>query len=52
MRFFTDPATLAIEAVDAARSGYLGGLGMPIMFSWFVGGLLAAGSRGLLEKYR
>ena len=40
-RFFTDPATLAIEAVDPAKSVYLGGLGMPIMFSWIFGGLLA-----------
>ena len=50
MRFFTDPATLAIEAVDAAKSGYLGGLGMPIMFSWFVGGLLAACVAWLVGK--
>jgi branched-chain amino acid transport system permease protein len=50
MRFFTDPATLAIEAVDAAKSGYLGGLGMPIMFSWFVGGLLAASVAWLVGK--
>ena len=42
MRFFAGPAILAIEAVDAAKSGYLGGLGMPIMLSWIVGGLLAA----------
>ena len=50
MRFFTDPATFAIEAVDAARSGYLGGLGMPIMFSWIVGGLLAAGVAWVMGK--
>ncbi len=50
MRFFTDPATLAIEAVDAAKSGYLGGLGMPIMFSWIVGGLLAAGVAWVIGK--
>ena len=36
------PATAAIEAVDAARAGYLGGLGLPVWFSWVVGGLLAA----------
>ena len=50
MRFFTDPATFAIEAVDSARSGYLGGLGMPIMFSWIVGGLLAAGVAWVIGK--
>ena len=37
------PATAAIEAVDAASAGYLGGLGLPVVLSWGVGGLLAAG---------
>ncbi len=36
------PATAAIEAVDAASAGYLGGLGLPVALSWGVGGLLAA----------
>ena len=36
------PATAAIEAVDAASLGYLGGLGLPVALSWGVGGLLAA----------
>ncbi|HQU69036.1 MAG TPA: branched-chain amino acid ABC transporter permease [Albidovulum sp.] len=36
------PATAAIEAVDAASAGYLGSLGLPVVLSWVVGGLLAA----------
>ena len=31
-----------IEAVDPAKTGFLGGLGLPIIFSWIVGGLFAA----------
>ncbi|MDQ1902127.1 branched-chain amino acid ABC transporter permease [Paracoccus sp. WLY502] len=36
------PATAAIEAVDAASAGYLGGLGLPVVLAWAIGGLLAA----------
>lgn len=36
------PATAAIEAVDPALSGYVGGLGLPVLLSWPVGGLFAA----------
>lgn len=35
------PATAAIEAVDAASAGYLGGLGLPVALSWLVGGVFA-----------
>ena len=41
-RRFFDPAVEAIEAVNPTISGYLGGLGLPIMVSWVVGGGLAA----------
>jgi len=40
----------AIEAVDAAKYGYLGGLGLPIIFSWLVGGLFAATAAWLVGK--
>ncbi|MCY4543471.1 MAG: branched-chain amino acid ABC transporter permease [Rhodobacteraceae bacterium] len=40
-RHFFDPATLAIEKVDPAATGFLGGLGLPIIVSWLLGGLLA-----------
>ena len=36
------PAVRAIEAVDPTTTGYLGGLGLPIVLSWLVGGAFAA----------
>ncbi|WP_116131698.1 branched-chain amino acid ABC transporter permease [Tropicimonas sp. IMCC34043] len=41
-RWAFDPARDAIEAIDPASTGYLGGLGLPILIAWPVGGLLAA----------
>ncbi len=41
-KVFFDPAVEQIEAVDSSTSGYLGGLGLPILLSWPVGGLFAA----------
>ncbi|MBK5934138.1 amino acid/amide ABC transporter membrane protein 2 (HAAT family) [Rhodovulum imhoffii] len=45
-----DPAVQAIEAIDPAATGYLGGLGLPVMLGWAVGGLLAAGAAWLIGK--
>ncbi len=45
-----DPAVQAIEAVDPAATGYLGGLGLPIVISWPIGGLLAAGAAWIIGK--
>ena len=42
MRMIIDPEVSAIEAIDPARAGFLGGAGMPIIFSWAVGGVFAA----------
>jgi branched-chain amino acid transport system permease protein len=50
MRLFLDPASDAIEAVNPAAAGYLGGLGLPILISWGVGGLFAAGAAYLVGK--
>jgi branched-chain amino acid transport system permease protein len=50
MRAIIDPAVEAIEAVDVTTSGFLGGLGMPIIFSWLVGGLFAAGAAWIVGK--
>ena len=50
MRIFLDPASRAIEAVNPAAAGYLGGLGLPIVLSWGVGGLFAAGAAYLVGK--
>ncbi len=49
-RSFFDPAVAAIEGYDSAATGFLGGLGLPIIFSWIVGGLLAAGAAWLIGK--
>ncbi|WP_421854022.1 branched-chain amino acid ABC transporter permease [Oricola sp.] len=46
---FTD-AVIAVEAVDPAKTGFIGGLGMPIVFSWVVGGIFAAAIAWLIGK--
>ena len=50
LRYFYDPAAAAIEAVNPARHGYLGGLGLPVILSWVVGGLFAAGAAWLVGR--
>lgn len=50
IRYFYDPAVAAIESVNPAKHGYLGGLGLPIIFSWVVGGLFAAGAAWIVGK--
>lgn len=50
LRSFYDPAVKAIESTNAAQYGYLGGLGLPIIFSWLVGGFVAAGAAWLIGK--
>ena len=49
-RYFYGPATDAIEQVNPATSGYLGGMGMPIIFSWVVGGIFAAAAAWVVGK--
>lgn len=44
------PATERIESIDPALSGYLGGLGMPVLLAWPLGGLVAAGAGWLIGK--
>jgi branched-chain amino acid transport system permease protein len=50
MRWFADPATTRIEAVNPTVAGYLGGLGLPVLSSWVVGALLAAAAAWLIGK--
>ncbi len=50
IRIFFDPAVEAIEAVNPAKSGYLGGLGLPIILAWPIGGLVAAGAAWWIAK--
>lgn len=49
-RNFLDPAIASIEAVEPAKTGFLGGMGLPIIFSWLVGGLVAAGIAWFIGK--
>ncbi|MBV2360964.1 branched-chain amino acid ABC transporter permease [Thalassococcus sp. CAU 1522] len=49
-RAVLDPAVEAIESVNPAATGYLGGLGLPVLLSWPVGGLLAAGAAWVIGK--
>ena len=50
IRITADPGIEAIEAVDPAKTGFLGGLGLPIVFSWIVGALFAGGSAFVVGK--
>jgi len=45
-----DPGKVAVEAVNPALTGNLGGLNLPILLSWPVGGLLAAGAAWVIGK--
>ncbi|SHE29886.1 amino acid/amide ABC transporter membrane protein 2, HAAT family [Litoreibacter ascidiaceicola] len=49
-RFVFDGGVEAVEAVNPAATGYLGGLGLPILVAWPVGGLLAAGAAWIIGK--
>jgi branched-chain amino acid transport system permease protein len=50
IRITTGPAIEAIENTEAAKTGYLGGLGLPILLSWIVGGVFAAGVAWVIGK--
>ncbi len=45
-----DAGVAAVEAIDPAATGYLGGLGLPVILAWPVGGLLAAGAAWIIGK--
>ncbi|MEM7632425.1 MAG: branched-chain amino acid ABC transporter permease [Pseudomonadota bacterium] len=45
-----DGGVQAVEAVNPANAGYLGGLGLPVLVAWPVGGLLAAGAAWIIGK--
>ena len=50
IRHFYLNATANIEDVNPAIEGFLGGLGLPIIFSWIVGGFFAAGVAFVIGK--
>lgn len=49
-RAIFDPAVSAIEKINPALTGYLGGLGLPVLVAWGAGGALAAGAAWLIGK--
>ncbi|HKK97925.1 MAG TPA: branched-chain amino acid ABC transporter permease, partial [Marivita sp.] len=49
-RMVLDPAVERVEDVDPALAGYLGGLGLPVLIAWPVGGVLAAGAAYVIGK--
>ncbi|MFP6773463.1 MAG: branched-chain amino acid ABC transporter permease [Alphaproteobacteria bacterium] len=49
-RYVFDPAVESIEAVEPAKTGYLGGFGLPILLSWVAGGILAAAVAWVVGK--
>ena len=49
-RWVFDPGVKAVEAINPAGTGYLGGLGLPVLFAWPLGGLLAAGAAWVIGK--
>ena len=50
LRLISTPAIESIESVEPAKTGFLGGLGMPVLFSWIVGGLFAGGLAYIIGK--
>ena len=50
IRSVYEPAVERIEAINPAHTGYLGGLSLPIVLSWAVGGVVAAGAAWLIGK--
>ena len=49
-RMVFDGGVSAVEAVNPASTGYLGGLGLPILLAWPMGGVLAAGAAWIIGK--
>ncbi|SNX70486.1 amino acid/amide ABC transporter membrane protein 2 (HAAT family) [Cereibacter ovatus] len=45
-----DPAVAAIEAINPALFGNIGGLGLPVLLAWPAGGLLAAAAAWAIGK--
>ena len=50
LRIVSGPAIHSIEAVEPAKTGFLGGLGLPIIFSWIVGAFFAGGLAYIIGK--
>jgi len=45
-----DPGVEAVEAINPAGTGYLGGMSLPVLIAWPLGGVLAAGAAWVIGK--
>ena len=50
LRLISGPAIHSIEAVSPATTGFLGGMGLPIIFSWIVGAFFAGALAYVIGK--
>ena len=50
VRFVSEPGIEAIEDINPAKTGFLGGFGLPIIFSWIVGAVFAGGLAFIIGK--
>ena len=50
MRLLVDAPIEKIESIEPAKTGYLGGINLPVLLSWPVGGVLAAFSAFIIGK--
>ena len=50
LRVVSGPAIHSIESVEPAKTGFLGGLGMPIIISWIAGAFFAGGLAYVVGK--
>lgn len=50
LRIFFDPTTAAIEKVNPAATGFLGGMGLPVLLAWPVGGMIAGAVAWVVGK--
>ncbi len=50
IRITAEPGIEAIEAVNPSKTGFLGGFGLPILFSWIAGAIFAGGLAYVIGK--
>ena len=50
VKLISGPSIKLIESINPAAQGYLGGLGLPIILSWFIGGIMSAAIAYVIGK--
>ena len=50
IRITAEPGIESIEAVNPSKTGFLGGFGLPILFSWIAGAIFAGGLAYVIGK--